>query len=161
MGLASTGLGLFSSNSSTSRKLGRKTTRLADTQSQVAMNRANRAKEDFYEDSQRAKLQLNENLAARGMGFSTHAADQRQAFQNDFDRMENALGEDQTMANQGADLHDYQQKAGKRFRSLEVISSILGLSDSAFGALSGLPTGNGQGLGAETGTSGLDAAHWE
>lgn len=159
MGLASTGLGLFSSNSSTSRKLGRKTTRLADTQSQVAMNRANRAKEDFYEDSQRAKLQLNENLAARGMGFSTHAADQRQAFQNDFDRMENALGEDQTMANQGADLHDYQQKAGKRFRSLEVISNILGMGESA--AAVGMGMFGAPGGGAGTGTSGLDAAHWE
>lgn len=149
------GIDLFKSNSSTARKLDRKTQRLNDTRSQVAVNRAERAQADFMDDANREKLMLNEQLARRGMAFGTQAMSDRDRLQRKINDQINTLGEDITMARQGGDLNDYTHKAGKRFKALDTIETIIdtGMQAASFGM--GLPGGGGG-----AGTSGLDEAIW-
>jgi hypothetical protein len=155
MGLSS----ILKSGSKTSKKLARKEKRFTQTQGDIGIARAHRDRAAFMEDNQRQKLQLNENLAARGMGFSTHATDQKSAFASSSQRALDTLGENITLAEQGADLANYTIKANKRFESTALIEDILVTAAGIYtgaGALGGM--GGAGAAKPPSGTSGLSQA---
>ena len=123
--------------SKSERKLERKQKRQAKTSAAFGVNRAVRERDSFMEESQRRKLALNEQLAARGMSGGTHATEQREAFNRASTRALDTMGENITMAQQGQDVTSYGYKVQKRLKPLALLDQITGLAESALGAASG------------------------
>lgn len=136
--------GLIGSHSQ--RRLASKEKRLAKSQANIGIDRAERARQVFMEESPRRRMALNEELARRGMSQSTFAEDQKRQFQTANDRSMAALDEDVLLANQGADVTKYGYQIAKRFTPLKIFDTLGDIGETVGGAamgLSGLGGGGG------------------
>lgn len=142
--------------SKSERKLERKQKRQAKFISQAGVNRAVREREGFMEESQRRRLNLNEQLARRGMSFGTHAGEEKGMFEAANKRALDTLNENVSLAEMGQDVTSYGYKVQKRLKPLNTINSILDIAETGFSMAGGM---GGLGAGADPG--GLSGADFD
>lgn len=142
--------------SKSQRKLERKEKRVTKYGADVRVVQAQRAKQQFIEDSQQQRLALNENLARRGMAFSTHAGEQKDMFERANERALANLSEGVNLAEMGEDVQSYGYKVQKRLKPLQILNDITSMAQTAFAGFKGL----GGGAQDESGPLDLSEADW-
>lgn len=132
---------IIGASSKTARRGARAQQAFGERKSAIDLERAYRNREQYMDEANQRKLALNESLAQRGMGFGTEAERQKGLFESANQRALLTLGEDIELGGAAQKANKYQYLLNKRLRPLQTIDTILGMGESAFGAMKGLGGG--------------------
>ena len=148
----------FSAGSKTAKKTRRKERRIETTSANASKIRVKHAREDFLDQENLRKLQINEAFAARGMAGGTHATEMNRLQDAAAKRVLHGMDYDKLLADQSADLTDYTHKTRNRMNPLKIIDFAIDAGMAGIGLGAGLGIGGAAGAAGATGTFGLDEA---